>query len=171
MQARGNTVIPQGLSWGWRAISPSAPFVEGAPYGDQDTIKAIILLTDGANAVASRDRSQQLVLFGLRVCKLGPPRQPQRQRGERHVLDAKTTQVCNNIKADKDGVSEDQDILIFAISFVDEGQIGSSAAARIRALLQGCATPDADFVRTSSVSMIRRILRFSSRRLLPLPPV
>ena len=51
MIASGSTVIPTGLSWGWRLISPSEPFTEGAAYSDDDVIKAIILLTDGRNDV------------------------------------------------------------------------------------------------------------------------
>ena len=48
---KGSTVIPAGLLWGWRAISPTAPFTEGAAYDDEKYVKAIILLTDGENDV------------------------------------------------------------------------------------------------------------------------
>ncbi len=51
MRADGNTVIPEGLAWGWRLLSPGAPFTEGVPYSQQDVIKAIVLLTDGENSV------------------------------------------------------------------------------------------------------------------------
>ncbi|MDH3581209.1 MAG: pilus assembly protein, partial [Hyphomicrobiales bacterium] len=51
MISSGYTVIPAGLSWGWRLISPTEPFTEGADYDDDDVIKAIILLTDGQNDV------------------------------------------------------------------------------------------------------------------------
>ena len=139
----GNTVIPAGLSWGWRVLSSPAPFAEGAPYSDQDTIKAIILLTDGSNAVegAIGHNNSFYSTYGYANSgHLGPPSGVQANA----TLDAKTTQVCNNIKADKDGVAGDQDILLFTISFVDEGQVGSTTAAAIRALLQNCATPDAD---------------------------
>jgi Flp pilus assembly protein TadG len=48
MAAGGNTVIPEGVAWGRRVLSPGPPFTEGAPYDDQTTIK-IILLTAAAN--------------------------------------------------------------------------------------------------------------------------
>ena len=51
MRAQGHTVVPEGLAWGWRVISPGVPFTEGVPYDDPDTIKVIILLTDGRNDV------------------------------------------------------------------------------------------------------------------------
>jgi len=54
MYASNATNIPEGLAWGWRVISPNAPFTSGLPYNhvDSDGVrwkKVIILLTDGAN--------------------------------------------------------------------------------------------------------------------------
>ena len=57
MIADGNTVIPEGLAWGWRLISSGERFTEGAPYGQKDVIKVIILLTDGANDVGEAYRT------------------------------------------------------------------------------------------------------------------
>lgn len=62
MRAHGITVIPEGLAWGWRAISPTEPFtkVEGAgsipastiaPYKGPKWQKIIVLMTDGDNNV------------------------------------------------------------------------------------------------------------------------
>ncbi len=51
LEAKGSTVIPAGLLWGWRLISPTAPFTEGAAYDDEKWVKAIVLLTDGENDV------------------------------------------------------------------------------------------------------------------------
>ncbi|MEM7427844.1 MAG: TadE/TadG family type IV pilus assembly protein [Pseudomonadota bacterium] len=42
------THIALGLEFGWALISPSAPFTEGVAYGDEETKKFIVLLTDGA---------------------------------------------------------------------------------------------------------------------------
>ena len=49
MEATGYTHIPQGLAWGWRVLSPGEPFVEGAPYEDEETQKVLVLLSDGKN--------------------------------------------------------------------------------------------------------------------------
>jgi hypothetical protein len=43
----GNTNIPLGIEFGWHVLSPNEPFSEGAPYDDQDTMKFMIVLTDG----------------------------------------------------------------------------------------------------------------------------
>ncbi len=53
--AQGWTHIPMGLSWGWRVLSPALPFSEGAPYDDDENVKAMVLLTDGANTAAPRN--------------------------------------------------------------------------------------------------------------------
>ena len=44
-------MIPAGLLWGWRVLSPTSPFTEGATYTDEKWVKAIVLLTDGENDV------------------------------------------------------------------------------------------------------------------------
>lgn len=46
----GGTISSEGLMWGWRVLSPGAPFTEGAPYGS--TEKVIVLMTDGVNEAA-----------------------------------------------------------------------------------------------------------------------
>jgi Flp pilus assembly protein TadG len=44
----------EGLAWGWRVLSPTAPFTEGAPYGD-DVRKVIVLMSDGENTNVGTD--------------------------------------------------------------------------------------------------------------------
>ena len=52
MAANCNTVIPEGLAWGWRVLSLGPPFTEGAPHDDQTTIKIVVLLTAAANSIS-----------------------------------------------------------------------------------------------------------------------
>jgi Flp pilus assembly protein TadG len=49
MTANGNTNVPEGTAWGWRAISSTAPFTDGRPESEKGNDKVIIVLTDGAN--------------------------------------------------------------------------------------------------------------------------
>jgi hypothetical protein len=136
MVAGGNTVIPEGLAWGWRVLSPGPPFTQGAPYGDQTTIKVLVLLTDGANNVYGDigHNHSQFSAYGYAASGwLGATDGSQ----TRQVLDAKTTALCNNIKADKDGNVATQDIYIYTISF----QVADGAT---RTMLQSCATPPAN---------------------------
>ena len=50
----GGTNQAEGLAWGWRVLSPTAPFTEGAPYGD-DVRKVIVLMSDGENTNVGTD--------------------------------------------------------------------------------------------------------------------
>lgn len=45
------TNIAQGMVWGWRVLSPEAPFTQGAAYDDTNTQKALVLLSDGFNEI------------------------------------------------------------------------------------------------------------------------
>ncbi len=141
MNADGNTVIPAGLAWGWRLVSPGAPFTAGAPYEDQKTIKAIVLLTDGANWVGQQGNKHNKSAFSA-YGYAGQPVPPSTTHGhlgtidgsQAHAtLDAKTAQLCETIKADKDDDPSDQDILIFTISFKINNQ-------SIKNLMKNCAT-------------------------------
>ena len=47
--AKGGTNILEGLMWGWRVLSPEAPFTEGRDYNDAENTKYLVLMTDGEN--------------------------------------------------------------------------------------------------------------------------
>lgn len=49
LEASGNTLGNVGLVWGYRVISPEAPFTEGSEWGDEEWRKALIIMTDGEN--------------------------------------------------------------------------------------------------------------------------
>jgi len=136
MAAGGNTVIPEGLAWGWRVLSPGPPFTEGAPYDDQATLKILVLLTDGANNIGSNNthNHSEFSAYGFAASGwLGATNGSQ----TRLVLDTKTAALCNNIKGDKNRVASDHFIYVYTISF----QIADGAA---RTMLQNCATPTSD---------------------------
>jgi len=44
----GNTHIALGLEMAYHLLTPNAPYTEGVAMGKEDTLKAVILLTDGA---------------------------------------------------------------------------------------------------------------------------
>ncbi len=51
----GNTHIPVGLGWGWRLVSPEAPYTEAVAYTNTAFQKAIVLMTDGDNTMPAQD--------------------------------------------------------------------------------------------------------------------
>jgi Flp pilus assembly protein TadG len=49
MEPIGGTNVPEGLAWGWRAVSGAVPFTEGRPDAERGNDKVVIVLTDGEN--------------------------------------------------------------------------------------------------------------------------
>ncbi len=125
MVATGNTVIPAGLAWGWRLISPETPFNEGVAYDDEDTIKAVMLLTDGQNSVGggigTHNRSQYNAYGFATSGHMGATNGSEAES----VLDAKTATLCANIK--------DKGIRLYTITF----KVSSNST---RNLMRDCAT-------------------------------
>lgn len=136
MQAAGSTVIPAGLSWGWKVVSPTEPYTEGVAYGEQRVAKAIILLTDGRNQVEGNIGHNDSFYSAYGYAAEGHLGSSDGSQ-TRSKLDEKTTALCNAIKTNKDDIADDQDIYIYTITFdVDD--------AGTRTLMQNCATPPAD---------------------------
>ena len=135
MVATGNTVIPAGLAWGWRLISPAAPFTEGVAYDNEDVIKAIVLLTDGQNMVSggmgTHNRSQYSAYGFAQSGHIGATNGSQAEA----VLNNKTAALCSNIKA--------QDIRLYTITF----QVSSGSTQN---LMRGCATEPAMYYNSPS---------------------
>lgn len=91
MSASGNTYIPAGLIWAWRALSPIAPF-DSSKQGKSNNVKqALILMTDGANTKS--------------------PSYPFHNGSDSAVANQITLEICSNIK------SSGVDITIYTIAF------------------------------------------------------
>lgn len=128
LSPKGNTVIPAGLLWGWRVLSPSEPFTEGAAYDSEKWIKAIVLLTDGENYVhqgGNGHNESNYNAFGFaKKGHLGS-----KSGSEAHAqLNAKTVAVCSAIKV--------QGIRVYTIGF----QVYDSTTIN---MLKSCATEPA----------------------------
>ncbi len=93
MTATGNTYIPAGLIWGWRLLSPQAPFSDGEdpanPTNGVRPRKIIVLMTDGENTLS--------------------PDYPGHDGGDTALANNLTKEICSNIKADN--------IEIFTVAF------------------------------------------------------
>ena len=57
MYASGTTNIPLGIGWGVRVLSSQMPFTEGVEWDDDETIKAMVVLTDGQNYLNGRSNA------------------------------------------------------------------------------------------------------------------
>ncbi|HEX8168168.1 MAG TPA: VWA domain-containing protein [Beijerinckiaceae bacterium] len=149
MAADGNTNLLEGFMWGWRTLSPNAPFADGKPYKTVDNEKIVILLTDGMNAwsAASNHNKSIYSSFGYygagRLTDSGKAN-PTNDAEARAQMDAKTLTACTNAK--------NQGITVYTVGF-------SVAGAQIDAagldLLKKCASsPQMAYVANDSSAII-----------------
>lgn len=144
MTGKGNTVVPEGLAWGWRVISPGAPFTEGVAYDDPDTMKVIILLTDGRNDVSGGGIGHYKSVFTSYGYADNGHLGATNGTTAEATLNTKLTTLCEAIKADKDGDTTDQDIVMYTIGF------DITAGSTIDTIMQGCASEPANYFNTPS---------------------
>ncbi|MGI9381649.1 MAG: pilus assembly protein TadG-related protein [Methyloligellaceae bacterium] len=142
MTATGNTVIPAGLAWAWRLVSPSEPFTEGVAYDDEETIKAIVLLTDGRNDIggglSNHNRSYYSAYGFAQSGHVGAV-----DGGDAEtVLNTKTATLCTGIKA--------QNVLLYTITF-------QLADGPIKDLLRNCATEPGMYYDTPTNEQLKAV--------------
>ena len=140
------TVIPEGIGWGWRTLSPTIPFTEGAPYGDAN--KIIVLMTDGLNAAAQNRndvfRSDYTAYNAIGLWRYwrpsgGPDIDNLDEMGE--YIDERTREVCENAK--------DEDVEIYTVVFREPDE-------NVRSMLRECATSnDHAFTAETSADLMR----------------
>ena len=126
MIASGTTNIPIGVSWGIRVLSPQAPFTEGGAFGDDDTIKAMVILTDGDNVMTGRSNQNYSDYSGYgfsRDGRLGIASTSSNTLSD--ALDDRLAEACDYAK----GLG----IRVYTITF----QVSSNAT---RNLMRDCAT-------------------------------
>ena len=88
MAPDGDTYIPEGVMWGWRLLSPQAPFDESRS-GTAQVSRYMVLMTDGVNSVS--------------------PSVDGHDGTDTAAANAITTQACANAKADG--------ITVFTVAF------------------------------------------------------
>ena len=82
LQAGGETYIPDGLLWGWRALSPDSPFADATSSTVPNAArKVMVLMTDGANTKS--------------------PQYPDHEGTDAALSDTLMAATCTAIKAEK----------------------------------------------------------------------
>lgn len=159
----GGTNQAEGLAWGWRVLSPTAPFTEGAPYDPtgRSVRKVIVLMSDGENTnvgndpvvgsdysaynhmgfwrdVAAGDPLTQL-LFGLLHGVLPPQYRRNINSANQYVtyVNGREQQLCTNIK--------NQGIEIYTVIFRETDQTTEN-------LMRACATNSQHFYRANNAA-------------------
>ena len=111
LAADGDTYMPGGIAWGWRVLTPNAPFTGGRA----NTKQVMVIMTDGANSMYKGfGRTHPRIDFG------GPNETADVDRVTDH-----TETLCQNVKNDN--------IEVFTIAF-------EVTDAATRNMLSGCAT-------------------------------
>lgn len=126
MIASGTTNIPIGISWGVRILSPQEPFTEGSAWDDDETIKAMVILTDGENVINGRSNINLSDYSGYgyaREGRLGIVTSSSNALG--NALDDRTEAACAYARA--------QGIRVYTITF----QVSSTST---RDMMRDCAT-------------------------------
>ena len=114
----GNTHVPLGLGWGWRLISGKLPGLDITPYSNDQYIKAVVLMTDGANTM----NSQSSTLNASDYTAYGYAAQQRMGSGINTAsemateIDASLGRTCNAIKALKDSDGNDR-VRLYTIAF------------------------------------------------------
>lgn len=151
MQAAGPTLIAEGLSWGWRAISPGEPLtkVQGSGaiagsnisnYGDPRWQKIMVLMTDGDNDLSAGSYGYNSTIYSaygvggeaLINNRIGT----QTSSNIMTALDTEMQNACNKIKG--------QNIELYVAAF------GTGISTNTKTRLKACATDLAHYAEAST---------------------
>jgi hypothetical protein len=97
LRSGGNTNLPAGLAWGWRALTSIPPF-QHTPSTEYVPLQAIVLMTDGENCASYGDGYK--AVFGL--CN---------SSAARTAMNERAIKLAANIKA--------SGVIIYVIQFVE----------------------------------------------------
>ncbi len=131
MQALGSTNIQEGMMWGWRTLSPGAPFTGGRSYSAGDNQKILILMTDGENTYFPKTNSTLLkswyAAWGY-IAKNHIGTTSTTDTVIEGIMNDRTTLACTNVKA--------AGIKVYTVAFTGSGGINATT----QTLLQNCAS-------------------------------
>jgi len=131
MAPAGNTNSAEGMMWGWRVLSPEAPFASDIPYNDNEWQKAVVLMTDGFNTVSSLSthlKSDQSAYGYAIEERMGSGVNTASEMQDE--LDNKLLRICARMKA--------QGILVYAITFGLSDTVAAELATK--QTFQACAS-------------------------------
>lgn len=126
-----DTYIAEGLVWGWRALSPNAPFKDGGAYGS-GVKKILILMTDGYN---TNQPNPTLQYPWSNYAHYGPGEYYNNESND-GTADTTTKQVCANIVA--------KGITVYTIAF----QVNDPT---IQTILMNCATTPTNYYNATDI--------------------
>lgn len=129
MDSEGATGVGEGAMWGWRTLSPGAPFTEARPYGADENQKILVLMTDGVNTYYPQSKflKSWYDIYGyVSQGHLGTTSTNSATLTQE--MDERTLQACDNIKA--------AGVIVYTVAFEVSDEPGALT------LLKNCATDE-----------------------------
>jgi Flp pilus assembly protein TadG len=151
MVPHGSTVIPEGLSWGLRVISPTEPFTKVEGFGSQAAanisifndprwIKVMLLMTDGNNDIGPGSfttNSSWYAGYGFAGEALANNRYGTTSSSAVETnLNDFTAAACNKVKANN--------VTLFVSSF------GNGVSTATQTMLRNCATSPTHYLHAAT---------------------
>ena len=150
---RGGTFSNVGMIWGWRVLSPDAPYTEGLPYETPGYDKVAILMTDGVNGYfrpPGSPFSADYAGYGrLHDGLLGTTS----KSAAKTVLNERLSEVCENMKA--------EGIIIYTVTF----DLNNSDTKQI---YEDCATDDTKYFDSGNGSALQEAFQDIAEQLINL---
>lgn len=146
MVANGNTNLLEAFTWGWRTVTPNAPFGDGRAYNAPNNLKVIVFMTDGMNRwnmdTNNPNRSIYSPFGYYSSNRLNAAITTDTQATD--AMDLRTKEACTNAK--------NAGILIYTVGFsVPTDPIDAKGMS----VLQSCATnSDMAFVANNSSDLV-----------------
>jgi hypothetical protein len=140
MEAEGATSIMEGAMWGWRMLSPGAPFTEGRPYGTENNQKVLVLMTDGQNTYYPNSKfiKSWYDVYGY-VARGGLGTTSTSSSTLTTAMNNRTLQACANMKS--------AGVIIYAVAFQIPGDQASALT-----ILETCASDEDKYFAPNSES-------------------
>jgi Flp pilus assembly protein TadG len=144
------TNVSEGLAWGWRVLSPGAPYTQGSEFNNQDVSKVVVLLTDGENVVFGSRNSPNRSDYGSYGFAATGRFGTQDQTLAARRVDEWTLNLCTELK--------NRGVDIFTITL----QADTPAN---RTLYTACANSAANYFPTNDVSALSGVFRSIGNRI------
>ncbi len=147
------TNVSEGLMWGWRVLSPEAPYTDGKPFTDPTVQKVVVLLTDGENVVYGASGTTNKSDYGsygfLASGRFGALTQSTAARN----VDGWVQQTCTNLK--------NKGVMIYTITL-------EAGTAANKALYGPCASRPDMYYDSPGASQLTGIFRSIAQQLVTL---
>ncbi|WP_171904918.1 pilus assembly protein TadG-related protein [Hoeflea olei] len=93
------TNIAEGLAWGWRVLSPEAPYTQAVPYDRDAASKILVIMTDGTNVSFGSEKTINKSDYGsYGFLSDGRINSATTQSSAESYLNSSTANMCADIK-------------------------------------------------------------------------